>query len=115
MHQNDNFIVMSSQTLLHVSAYQRHHQGAHMILTSCLYEYISVHYRKNLLAFMKIYAKMLSPITKRGFIQAFMAGVAQLMVFLFQTLFRIRSFTVMFQRNMLPPSSGWLILVQVVA
>jgi hypothetical protein len=37
MHQNDHFIVMSSQTLLHVSAYQRHHQGAHMILTSYLY------------------------------------------------------------------------------
>jgi hypothetical protein len=45
MHQNDHFIVMSSQTLLHVSAYQRHHHGAHMILTS--YLYISVHYRKN--------------------------------------------------------------------
>jgi hypothetical protein len=45
MHQNDHFIVMSSQTLLHVSAYQRHHQGAHMILTSCLY--VGVHYRKN--------------------------------------------------------------------
>jgi hypothetical protein len=36
MHQNDHFIVMSSQTLLHVLAYQRHHQGAHMILTSYL-------------------------------------------------------------------------------
>jgi hypothetical protein len=45
MHQNEHFIVMSNQTLLHVSAYQRHHQGAHMILTSTLY--ISVHYRKN--------------------------------------------------------------------
>jgi hypothetical protein len=45
MHQNDHFIVMSSQTLLHVSAYQRHHQGAHTILTS--YLYISVHHRKN--------------------------------------------------------------------
>jgi hypothetical protein len=45
MHQNDHFIMMSSQTLLHVSAYQRRHQGAHMILTS--YFYISVHYRKN--------------------------------------------------------------------
>jgi hypothetical protein len=33
------------QTLLHVSAYQRHHQGAHMILTS--YLYVGVHYRKN--------------------------------------------------------------------
>jgi hypothetical protein len=44
MHQNDHFIVMSSQTLLHVSAYQRHHQGHHMIPTS--YLYISVHYRK---------------------------------------------------------------------
>jgi hypothetical protein len=37
MHQKDHFIVMLSQTLLHVSAYQRHHQGAHMILTSYLY------------------------------------------------------------------------------
>jgi hypothetical protein len=36
---------MSSQTLLHVSAYQRHHQGARMILTSCLY--VGVHYKKN--------------------------------------------------------------------
>jgi hypothetical protein len=42
MHQNNYFIVMSSQTLLHVSAYQRHHQGAHMILTS--YLYVGVHY-----------------------------------------------------------------------
>jgi hypothetical protein len=45
MHQNDHFMLMSSQTLLHVSAYQRHHQGVHMILTS--YLYIGVHYRKN--------------------------------------------------------------------
>jgi hypothetical protein len=45
MHQNYHFIVMLSQTLLHVSAYQRHHQGAHMILTSQLY--VGVHYRKN--------------------------------------------------------------------
>jgi hypothetical protein len=45
MHQNDHFIVMSSQTLLHVSAYQRHHQRAHMILTS--YIYVGVHYKKN--------------------------------------------------------------------
>jgi hypothetical protein len=45
-------------------------------------------------------------INKREFIQAFMAGVVQLMVFLFQTMCRIRSFTVMFQRNMLPPSLG---------
>jgi metal-dependent HD superfamily phosphatase/phosphodiesterase len=36
MHQDDHFIVMLSQTLLHVSAHQRHHQGAHMILTSYL-------------------------------------------------------------------------------
>jgi hypothetical protein len=36
---------MPSQTLLHVSACQRHHQGAHMILTS--YLYVGVHYRKN--------------------------------------------------------------------
>jgi hypothetical protein len=46
MHQNDHFIVMSSQTLLHVSAYQRHHQGAHKILTS--YLYVGVHHRKSL-------------------------------------------------------------------
>jgi hypothetical protein len=45
MYQNDRYIVMLTQTLLHVSAYQRHHQGAHMILTSCLY--VGVHYRKN--------------------------------------------------------------------
>jgi hypothetical protein len=45
MHQNDHFIVMSSQTLLHVSAYHRHHQGAHMILTN--YLYVGVHYKKN--------------------------------------------------------------------
>jgi hypothetical protein len=43
MRQNDYFIVMLSQTLLHVSAY--HHKGAHMILTS--YLYVGVHYRKN--------------------------------------------------------------------
>jgi hypothetical protein len=42
---NDHFIVMSSQMLLHVSAYQCHHQGAHMILTS--YLYVGVHYKKN--------------------------------------------------------------------
>jgi hypothetical protein len=42
---NDHYIVMSSQMLLHVSAYQRHHQGAHVILTS--YLYIGVHYKKN--------------------------------------------------------------------
>jgi hypothetical protein len=45
MHQNDHFIMILSQTLLHVSAYQRHHQAAHMILTS--YLYVGVHYRKN--------------------------------------------------------------------
>jgi hypothetical protein len=45
MHKNDHFIVMLSQTFLHVSAYQRRHQGAHMILTS--YLYVGVHYRKN--------------------------------------------------------------------
>jgi hypothetical protein len=43
---NDHFIAMSSQTLLHVSAYQRHHQGAHTILTS--YLYVGVLYKKNL-------------------------------------------------------------------
>jgi hypothetical protein len=42
MHQNDHIIVMSSQTLLHVLAYERHHQGAHMILTSYLYVDMSV-------------------------------------------------------------------------
>jgi hypothetical protein len=46
MHKNDHFIVMLSHTLLHVSAYKRHYQGAHMILTS--YLYVGVHYRKNL-------------------------------------------------------------------
>jgi hypothetical protein len=44
MYQNYPFIVMSIQTLLHVSAYQRHHQGDHIILTS--YLYVGVHYRK---------------------------------------------------------------------
>jgi hypothetical protein len=38
---NDHFIVMFSQ----ISAYQRHHQGAHMILTS--YLHVGVHYEKN--------------------------------------------------------------------
>jgi hypothetical protein len=42
---NDHLIVMFSQTLLHVSAYQCHHPGAHMILTS--YLYVGVHYKKN--------------------------------------------------------------------
>jgi hypothetical protein len=37
MHQNDYFIVLSSQTLLHVSAYQRHHPGVRMILTRYLH------------------------------------------------------------------------------
>jgi hypothetical protein len=37
MHQNVHFIVMSSQTILYVSACQRHHQGGHMILTNYLY------------------------------------------------------------------------------
>jgi hypothetical protein len=45
MYQHDHFIVMSSQMLLHVLAYQHHHQGAHMILTS--YLYVGVHYKKN--------------------------------------------------------------------
>jgi hypothetical protein len=36
MHKNDHFIVTLSHTLLHVSAYQPHHQGAHMILTNHL-------------------------------------------------------------------------------
>jgi hypothetical protein len=34
MHQNYHFVVMLSQMHLHVSAYQRRHQGAHTILTS---------------------------------------------------------------------------------
>jgi hypothetical protein len=42
MHQNDHFIVLSSETFLHVSAYERHHHGAPTILTS----YVGVHYRK---------------------------------------------------------------------
>jgi hypothetical protein len=37
IHQNDHFIVMFSQTLLHVSAYQCHHQGTHMILTRIIW------------------------------------------------------------------------------
>jgi hypothetical protein len=41
MHQNYHFIVMLSQMLLHVSAHQRHHQGAHTILTSYLSVYIT--------------------------------------------------------------------------
>jgi hypothetical protein len=45
INHNDHFIVLSSQTLLHVSAYHRQHQEAHMILTS--YLYVGVHYRKN--------------------------------------------------------------------
>jgi hypothetical protein len=45
MHQNGRFIVMFSQTLLHVSAYQHHREGAHMILTS--YLYVGVYYKKN--------------------------------------------------------------------
>jgi hypothetical protein len=44
MHQNDHFIVMSSQMLLHVSAYLLHPQGAHMILTS--YLFVGVRYKK---------------------------------------------------------------------
>jgi hypothetical protein len=42
---NEHFGVYLSQSLLHVSAYQRHHQEAHMILTS--YLYVGVHKRKN--------------------------------------------------------------------
>jgi hypothetical protein len=45
MHKNYHFIVMLSQTLLHVSAYQCHHQTAHVILTG--YLYVGVHYRKD--------------------------------------------------------------------
>jgi hypothetical protein len=45
MHQNDHFIAMSSQTLLHVSAYLRHRQGARMIFIS--YLYVGAHYEKN--------------------------------------------------------------------
>jgi len=54
-------------------------------------------------------------INKKGFIQAFMAGVAEMMVFLVLILYRIRIFTAMFQRDMLPPSSGWFSLVHVIA
>jgi hypothetical protein len=43
MYQNDYFIVMISQKILHVSAYQRRNQGAHMFLTSYLYTYVGVH------------------------------------------------------------------------
>jgi hypothetical protein len=35
MRQNDHLIVMSSQTLLHVSPYHRHHQGAYLTDFSC--------------------------------------------------------------------------------
>jgi hypothetical protein len=45
MYQNDHLVVMLSQTLLRVKAYQRHHQGAHITLTS--YLYVSVHYGRN--------------------------------------------------------------------
>jgi hypothetical protein len=45
MHQNDQYIAMSNQMLLHVSAYQRHHQGSNMILTS--YLHVGVHYKKS--------------------------------------------------------------------
>jgi hypothetical protein len=45
MHNNDNFILLSSQKLLHVSAYQRHHQRAHMILKN--YLYFGMHNRNN--------------------------------------------------------------------
>jgi hypothetical protein len=48
MHQNNHIIVMLTQTLLHVLAYQRHYQGAHMILTSYSYLYAGVYYKKNL-------------------------------------------------------------------
>jgi hypothetical protein len=34
MHQNVHLTVMLSEMLLRVSAHQRHHQGAHTILTS---------------------------------------------------------------------------------
>jgi hypothetical protein len=41
VHQNYHFIVMLSQMLLHVSAHQRHRQGAYTILTSYLSMYIT--------------------------------------------------------------------------
>jgi hypothetical protein len=41
MHQDDDFIVMLSQMFVHFSAHQRHHQGAHMILTSYLSVWIT--------------------------------------------------------------------------
>jgi hypothetical protein len=37
----NHFIVMLSQMLLHVSAHQRHYQGAHTILKSYLSVYIT--------------------------------------------------------------------------
>jgi hypothetical protein len=43
MHQNYHFILMLSQMLVHVSAHQHHHQGAHDSHRLLL----SVHYRKN--------------------------------------------------------------------
>jgi hypothetical protein len=70
MHQNDHFIVMLSQMLLHVSAHQRHRKEAHMILTS--YLYVGVHYWKyngiwsEVCWFsMKLYTKMLGPATRK--------------------------------------------------
>jgi hypothetical protein len=41
MHHNYHFIVMLSHMLLHVSAHQCHHQGAHTILTGYLSMYIT--------------------------------------------------------------------------
>jgi hypothetical protein len=41
-HQNDNLVLMSSQTLLHVSTCKLHHQQAHTILTC--YSHFDVHY-----------------------------------------------------------------------
>jgi hypothetical protein len=45
MHQNHHIIVMLSQTILHVSVYQRYHEEAHVMVTS--YLCVGVHYRKN--------------------------------------------------------------------
>jgi hypothetical protein len=45
MHKIDHFIVMSSQTLLHVSAY-RHHQGAHTLVRQNMEEHLTGHHNK---------------------------------------------------------------------
>jgi hypothetical protein len=82
MHQNNHFIMMSSQMLLHVSAYQRYHQGAHVILTSywwapwlwhwyvetCRSVLLDITINCSFLCIcwfsIRIYTKLLSPVTK---------------------------------------------------